>query len=242
MRLINFYYDAENSIPEITQPVMRRLRLVDYPEIVDVILAEYFTLRDGFWWHKRCDMEINTYHGNADKNRANGRQGGRPKKITSKRKQADKPKITQPVISGNPNITLTSNQELLNNNHKKELSTDSVNLTPAAPHRIFDYWCRVMNKNGSTKLTPKRLKAIKARIKDGYSEADIITAIDNCASDNWSMGENDRQTAYNDIELICRTGEKLESFAFNEVQKRAPAESTRHRTLEEDLTDTTWAH
>ena len=73
LRLINFYYDAENSIPEITQPVMRRLRLVDYPEIVDVILAEYFTLRDGFWWHKRCDMEINTYHGNADKNRANGR-------------------------------------------------------------------------------------------------------------------------------------------------------------------------
>ena len=99
-----------------------------------------------------------------------------------------------------------------------------------------------MNKNGSTKLTPKRLKAIMARLKDGYSELDITTAIDNCSQDSFSMGENDRQTPYNDIELICRTGEKLESFAFNEVQKRAPAESTRHRTLEEDLTDTTWAH
>lgn len=78
---------------------------------------------------------------------------------------------------------------------------------------IFHYWCDVMGKNRLTsKMTPKRMKAIKARLKEGYTLEQVKSSIDGCRKDPFSMGHNDRGKPFNDIELICRTGEKLESF------------------------------
>jgi hypothetical protein len=76
---------------------------------------------------------------------------------------------------------------------------------------IFEYWCLCMNKDPvKSKLTLKRKKAVAARIKEGYLIDDIKTAIYNTSKDSWSMGQNDRNTPFNDLELICRTGEGLE--------------------------------
>lgn len=78
---------------------------------------------------------------------------------------------------------------------------------------IFNYWVLVMNKKPTTtQLTTKRKKNISARLKDGYTVEQIKQAVDGCRADPFSMGANDRNKPFNDIELICRTGEKLESF------------------------------
>ena len=83
-----------------------------------------------------------------------------------------------------------------------------------------------MGKNLSTsKLTPKRDKAIKARLKEGYTIEQIKAAIDGCRNDPFSMGHNDRQKPFNDIELICRNGEKLESFLEGHVAKQGDINS-----------------
>lgn len=93
-----------------------------------------------------------------------------------------------------------------------EESINPLSSKPDLVMEIFSYWCNVMKKQPSTtKLTPKRMKAIKARLKD-YKIDDIKRAITNCSNDAFSMGKNDRQKKFNDIELICRSGEKLESF------------------------------
>lgn len=98
--------------------------------------------------------------------------------------------------------------------NKKPLPPEGGTVSKAnQAFSIFQYWCSVMGKNiGSSKLTPKREKAINARLKDGYTPEQIKSAIDGCRADPFSMGKNDRQKPFNDIELICRTGEKLESF------------------------------
>tara|TARA_R110000796_G_scaffold33154_1_gene86243 strand:+ start:586 stop:1338 length:753 start_codon:yes stop_codon:yes gene_type:complete len=78
---------------------------------------------------------------------------------------------------------------------------------------VFDYWIKVMGKNALTsKLTTKRKKAINDRLKDKYTVTMIFRAIEGCFDDPFSMGVNERNKPFNDIELICRTGEKLESF------------------------------
>jgi hypothetical protein len=78
---------------------------------------------------------------------------------------------------------------------------------------VFDYWINTMQKPvNQTQLTPKRKKVITDRLKNGYSVDAIKAAIYNCSNDAFSMGDNDRCKPFNDIELICRTGEKLESF------------------------------
>jgi len=76
---------------------------------------------------------------------------------------------------------------------------------------VFDYWCKVMNKRNA-KLSAKRKAKLVARFKEGYSTDDIKRAIDGCASSPFHMGKNDSNRVFDDIELICRDGIKLEQF------------------------------
>lgn len=98
--LIDWYYLDEKCIPLETQSVMRRLRLATQEEAaaLENVLSDFFVCEDG-WRHHRIDQDIADYHLMADKNKANGTKGGRPKKTHS-----------QPT--GNPNQEpRTINQE-----------------------------------------------------------------------------------------------------------------------------------
>lgn len=76
---------------------------------------------------------------------------------------------------------------------------------------IFTYWKTVMDKP-EARLTADRRAKIQARLRDGYTEEQIKQAIDGCRASSWHMGENPNGKQYNDLELICRNGAKLESF------------------------------
>jgi uncharacterized protein YdaU (DUF1376 family) len=108
-KLINFYYDSEQAIPLETQSVCRRLRLLDYSELVKTVLHEFFIKSDDGWHHNRCDDEIGKYHHKAEINQKVGKLGGRPK---------NNPEITQSVSTKNPQETLTTNHKPLTTNHK----------------------------------------------------------------------------------------------------------------------------
>lgn len=122
-RLINHYYDSEQPIPVDTQSVIRRLRLGFYSDIVGIVLKEFFNLEDDGWHHKTCDELINEYHANAEKNRKNGKSGGRPSK---NKNLEDNPKITQSVTTNNPMVTLTNNYKLKTNIHTPEGVDDFI--------------------------------------------------------------------------------------------------------------------
>lgn len=86
--------------------------------------------------------------------------------------------------------------------------------------RIFTHWKTVMNKPAA-KLTAERSKKISARLADGYSEETIIRAIDGCAASDFHMGRTaGSRLQYNDFDLICRNGSKLESFAAMPLAKQ----------------------
>lgn len=156
-KLINFYYDSETAIPLETDSVIRRLRLGSVKVIVGIVLKEFFVLQDDGWHHLRCDDEISKYHHKAEVNQRIGKLGGRPKK-------------TQTVSVGNPQITLTSNQEPITSSeatrHKKRktsmslskdtmpenyeefIRTERPDLNPLQTYYKFcDYWLG----NGETK-------------------------------------------------------------------------------------------
>jgi uncharacterized protein YdaU (DUF1376 family) len=106
-QLIDWYYLDEQPIPLETQMVTRRLRLGSSDLIfLENVLSDFFHKTAKGYVHKRIEFEISEYHEQAEKNKANGKRGGRPKK-------------TQSVISGlpdesqnNPNHKpLTINQE-----------------------------------------------------------------------------------------------------------------------------------
>jgi len=93
-------------------------------------------------------------------------------------------------------------------------STDDV-------QEIFDFWKHTMSKGETTKLSKKRSGLIKARLQDGYPIEEFKTAITNCSLSPFHMGQNDNQTKYNDIDLICRP-DKFEQFRDNVGQKVGP--------------------
>lgn len=76
---------------------------------------------------------------------------------------------------------------------------------------VFSHWVTRMSKP-KAKLTKERIKKIKDRKSEGYTEEDLKLAINGCASSEFHMGKNDRNTPYNDLELICRSGGNVENF------------------------------
>jgi uncharacterized protein YdaU (DUF1376 family) len=101
-RLLDLYYDTEQPIPKETQWVSRRLRVAT--EVVVTVLNDFFIETEEGWEHPRCESEIADYHRNTDKNRENGKKGGRPKKRASQEeKPSGNPDETQQEPSGNPN-------------------------------------------------------------------------------------------------------------------------------------------
>ena len=92
-------------------------------------------------------------------------------------------------------------------NNKPMSSSDE----PDPAVEVFSHWQSVMN-HGKAKLDRKRRQKIRDRLKDGYTVQDLIQAIDGCKRSPHHMGDNDRGTVYDDIELICRDAPHVDKF------------------------------
>lgn len=91
---------------------------------------------------------------------------------------------------------------------------------------VFQYWQQVMDHQGAI-LDNKRSKAIAARLKEGHSVERLKQAIDGCKASAWHQGKNNRQTVYDDIELICRDAKHVEEFIT-----RVSGKSTQQQELD----------
>jgi uncharacterized protein YdaU (DUF1376 family) len=100
-RLLDMYYDTEQPIPNNIPLVSRRLRLGS--EVVKSVLDEFFIQSDEGYKNLRADLEIREYHAFIDKQRNNGKLGGRPKKTQCK--PIDNPSQTQKKPNQQPTTT-----------------------------------------------------------------------------------------------------------------------------------------
>ena len=118
--LIDWYYLEETPIPTETQVVMRRLRLGCETEATALknVLHDFFSPESDGFHHKRIDFDIAEFRAQCEKNRSNGRKGGRPNG-----------KKTQWVASGLPVVSQTD--ATANPNHKP-LTTNHID-TPIPP-------------------------------------------------------------------------------------------------------------
>ena len=122
-RLLDMYYDSEQKIPLDTQWVARRIRMDT--QVVQDVLSDMFTKDEDGWFHARCADVIEQYHAMAEKNRANGRLGGRKK---------------NPVGSdSHPIAKATINQEPITTNHKPIERTNRGTRLPTELEIPNDY-------------------------------------------------------------------------------------------------------
>lgn len=86
--------------------------------------------------------------------------------------------------------------------------------TPA--EQVFGHWQAKMvefnqGKGPSPKFSDKRKRKVKDRLRDNHTVADLKRAIDGYFTSPHHRGENDRNTVYLDLELICRDTEHVEA-------------------------------
>ena len=210
-RMMDWCYLHESPLPLDLNVIAKKILMRSHTDSIAAVLEEFFHKTENGYLNKRIDSEVEAFKAKSDKARKSAE--ARWSKVKA---QSDSNANALPTQSDS-----NAKQEPLNINQEPLTINQESNMSAKANHSfdLFKYWCDVMGKNMSTsKLTPKRDKAIKARLKEGYTVEQVKQAIDGCRLDAFSMGQNDRQKPFNDIELICRTGEKLESF----IQGNAP--------------------
>lgn len=75
--------------------------------------------------------------------------------------------------------------------------------------QVFEHWRT--KRRPRAKASPERKRIIAKALKL-YSVADLQRAIDGVAKSPHHMGQNDRHTVYDDIELILRDAKRIEGF------------------------------
>ena len=199
--LLMMDYWRNGPPPDDDQVLAQITRLsVDAWSIARAKLEIFFSIDSGTWKQKRLDEELIM----AKKNKEAAQSKA---KAAAEARWGNKnaPSIAQALQEECPSPSPSS----------KPLTSKTKTKTNVPPSgetaEVFAYWQGVMN-HPQAKLDSKRLKAIKARLADGYTVDQICRAVDGCKLSPHHMGQNETQTVYDDIELICRDVPKLEKF------------------------------
>jgi hypothetical protein len=122
------------------------------------------------------------------------------------------PTLALPVSTSNGTQTLASTEPVQ--------ATLAIDATPAAPPKsteataireVFDHWVtgwkRVVRGTRTPTLDDKRRGKIRARLREGYTVADLRRAVDGLWESAWHMEKKQW-----DIELVCRDAAHVDRF------------------------------
>lgn len=148
--------------------------------------------------------------------------------LTNEGTKPESPEITEPeqtsnteLVTREPRVEHSTEGEKEREKEREGERNNMSRQTRDQVKEVFDHWITTMGKTSQAKLTDKRKKCIEARLKEGYTVDQIKQAIEGCAKSPHHMGQNDSGTVYDDLTLICRSGDKVEQFA-NNVAKFQP--------------------
>lgn len=79
---------------------------------------------------------------------------------------------------------------------------------------VFRTWVEVTGRDAArTKLTVQRRRKIEARLKEGYTVAELSAAVRGVVRSPFHMGDNDGKVRYDDLTVVLRDGGQVEKFA-----------------------------
>jgi hypothetical protein len=91
---------------------------------------------------------------------------------------------------------------------------------------VFRHWCVVL-EHERARLDAKREAVILARLRDGYTVADLCLAIEGNALSPFHQGENETGMVYDSLTLIFRNGDYVDKFIKQAKVQRARVEQAK---------------
>jgi len=162
-RLLDLYYDTEQAIPTDIQWVSRRIRMGS--PVVDSVLKEFFKETPEGYTNPRADAEIADYHAYIDKQRSNGKLGGRPKKT------GGKPIANPSETQVEPKKSLNTNQQTLTKNHKRE--TPAVSCPAGVDAQVWSDWLSI-RKAKRLPLTETAWEQLQGEARKAGLSMDVV--------------------------------------------------------------------
>jgi hypothetical protein len=107
----------------------------------------------------------------------------------------------------------------------KENSSTTREVAEVA-ERVLAAWVEATNRDAArTRLNAKRVKVVERRLKEGYTEDDLVAAVRGIALSPWHRGENPDRKRYDDMELALRDGGRVEQFRDLFCERQEPVAS-----------------
>ena len=177
-RLLDLYYDTELPITQNNPVVSRRLRVGN--KELETVLNEFFRLTENGWVHDHCESIIAELNAFNERQRNNGKLGGRPRKTQAlQNKNPKKPTglpekpTAKPPITHNP-LPITHNQD------KKQAAfilPDWIDKTQ------WDLW---MKTRKGKKMIPEQMQTQVAKLQKWRETGlDHAKALADAASAGW---------------------------------------------------------
>lgn len=205
LRMIWLYYESELPLPN--NPRSIAFRVGSSEDVVQLILESFFKLEDGAWRHTRCDSEITEYEAICNRNRTNGKAGGRPKKTQSVSSGLPDDSDMEPIR--NPiQYPVTSNQE-----DQKHLSPDGDDSGQKVPYEsitdLYNKICggvlpRCVALNAKRKTNIRNLFNMTINGSKPFRDLEFWEGYFNdCLTNRHWTGQNDRGWRA-DLEFLTR--------------------------------------
>lgn len=160
-RMIDLYYQSEQPFTDV-EYVARRVKST--PEIISVLLSDFFVKTEDGWRNKRADEEIEKYHAKADSARN-----------ANKAKQA-KLLGLKSELKSEPKQQATNNQEPITKNHIKDITPVGVSDS------VFNDYLKI-RKAQKKPWTPTAQKLMENEAKK--ANLTLQDAMEICCARGW---------------------------------------------------------
>lgn len=219
-RALDYLWQNPLGLPWVTARLCRCLR-IDESELYRClwVLEKFLEKHGDVYRSSRIDKEQEKASKRREIAIENGKKGGRPQSNNRLVRKPSGLAKHNPEHNPTPNPEKSSSPSPSPSPSESQSSSEEpfvdlgrpVDLKNKAVREIFEFW-KVELNHSKSKLDLKRERAIKARLKDGYTVDDIKLAITGIKLCPHNMGQNDRNTVFDDIELICRSSSNVDRF------------------------------
>lgn len=219
----------------------------DEVEAVEFVLRRFFDLQDdGTYMQKRVAEEIGLYRDHCDKQKQNGKKGGRPRKpkpLDKKPTGFTKEASAKPSDSGGlpekPKKTLTDNQ-LTTNQEPIENTCAELGSSPPSVHVDPVVISLPTNKHG----TSGEEFLVTASQADEFQSLYPAVAVDQelRGMRAWLINNSKKRKTLGGMPTFINSWLAREQNKGGRSAPVAAPARTRHTSIQDDLTDTSWAH
>lgn len=262
-RLIDLYYADEAKITGSIEQIARKLRLREYAQEVEAVLAEFFCADDDGWLHDRCEEVIAEYRerqakaSEAGKKSAAKREAKRNDK-PSKAKQGASKAQANDKPSGNASATpvkpdnsapATPDEQVFNDrstpvqltNNQKPKPKDNPPVAPqgaASDEAFARFWQEYPKRfGGNSKANAE--KAWGARIREGASPDDLIEAARRYRQQQEALGKVGTEYVKQAATFLGPAGHWQDALTSETAPVR-PAQGVHHAATHQGMTDLSW--